>query len=63
MHPRIEKSATRKGEYVGYCKGAQRIRRTGKGWATYALGSSAGEAVFVSGRTLTEIGNKMDKLD
>ena len=28
----IEKSGLRKGEYVGYCNGANRITRFGSGW-------------------------------
>jgi hypothetical protein len=63
MHPRIEKSGFRKGEYVGYCKGAQRIRRTSYGWQTYALASSAGEFVAASGRTLKELGNELELRD
>lgn len=59
MPPNIEKSAFRKGEYVGYCNGAQRIRRTGKGWQTYALGSSKGVFVPAYGRTLAELGDKL----
>jgi hypothetical protein len=60
MHHRIEKSATRKGEYVGYCNGAQRIRRGGKGWTTYALGSSAGTYTYATAETLYQLGGQLD---
>jgi len=62
MHRLIETSATRKGEYVGYCDGVQRIRKTPNGWETYSLGSSSGTFHLVSGRTLTELGNKLSKI-
>lgn len=58
----IEKSAFRKGEYVGYCNGAQRIRRGGEGWVTNGLCSSQGEAVFAQARTLMELGEKLAKI-
>jgi len=51
----IEKSAFRKNEYVGYCRGAQRIRRGGLGWQTYALGSQAGKFVPLTAPTLREL--------
>jgi len=59
IHPNIESSAFRKGEYIGYCNGAQRIRRCGKGWQTYGLASSQGEAVFFYARTLAELSDKL----
>lgn len=59
MHPNIEKSAFRNGEYVGYCNGAQRIRRGGLGWQTYCLGSSEGTFVYASSRTLFELGSQL----
>lgn len=61
-HPRIEKSATRHGEYVGYCHGAQRIRRGGEGWTTYQLGSAAGTFIYATARTLYELGAKLEAL-
>lgn len=51
----IEKCSTRKGEYIGYCNGAQRIRKGGKGWQTYALGSSSGEFFPATAKTLEEL--------
>ena len=57
----IDKSAFRRGEYVGYCNGAQRIRKGGLGWQTYALGSTQGEPVFVSAPTLRELGAMLEK--
>lgn len=62
MHHRIEKSNTRKGEYVGYCNGAQRIRKGGEGWETYGLGSISGEAIFVTAPTLQKLGEKLDRI-
>ena len=62
MHPRIEKAAFRKGEYIGYCNGAQRIRKGGQGWRTYELGSAAGTFVSVTAPTLRQLGDKLDKL-
>ena len=56
LHSRIDKSATRKGEYVGYCNGAQRIRRGGRGWETYALGSSSGIYTYATAPTLYQLG-------
>lgn len=58
----IERSAFRRGEYVGYCNGAQRIRRVNGGWQTYALASSAGKFMPMFGRTLAELSRKMAKL-
>jgi len=62
MHPRIGKSGTRKGEYLGYFDGCQRIRKDGNHWVTYALGSSAGKFHYVFACTLEELGNKLDSL-
>ncbi len=56
LHPNIEKSAWRKGEFVGYCNGCQRIKRGGTGWRTYELGSKDGFFVSVSAPTLYELG-------
>ena len=61
-HPRIDKSAFRRGEYIGYCNGAQRIRRCGNGWQTYGLASSAGEAVFATAPTLQALGDRLEKM-
>ena len=58
-HPNIDKSAFRRGEYVGYCNGAQRIRKGGQGWETYSLGSSAGVATYATAATLFELGGKL----
>ncbi len=62
MHPRIEKAAFRKGEYVGYCQGAQRIIRGGEGWRTAGLRSSAGKTLSVTAPTLEALGDKLDKI-
>lgn len=60
--PHIEKSAFRRGEYVTYVNGAQRIRRTASGWETYALGSQSGQFVRMSGPTLSSIDAQCAKL-
>jgi hypothetical protein len=57
----IEKSACKKGEYVGYCCGAQRIRRGGKGWETYGLASASGKPVYLTARTLDELNGLLVK--
>lgn len=57
----IEKSYFKKGEYVGFCNGAQRIRKEGGQWRTCGLASLAGEAVYLSAPTLAELGEKLDK--
>lgn len=59
----ISKSAFRKGEYVGHCNGAQRIRRGGEGWVTYALGSSAGTFTPATAPTLEALSAKLEKLN
>lgn len=60
--PNIEKSAFRKGEYIGYCNGAQRIRRCGAVWQTYALGSATGTPVFIYAATLEEMSRRLTAL-
>lgn len=59
MHPNIEKSAFRSGEYIGYCNGAQSIRRGGLGWETYRLASAAGTFTYATAATLFELGGKL----
>ena len=59
MHHNIEKSGFRHGEYIGYCNGAQRIRRGGQGWETYSLGSSAGQFTYATADTLYQLGGKL----
>lgn len=59
---RIEKSAFRRGEYVGYCQGAQRVIRDGAVWRTAGLCSSAGNPVVASARTLAQLDDKLATL-
>jgi hypothetical protein len=59
MHPNIDKSATRKGEYIGYCNGAQRIVRGGQGWRTAGLVSSAGITTYATAQTLFQLGGQL----
>ena len=61
FHHRIERSAFRRGEYVGYCHGAQRIREGGRGWQTYGLCSAFGTPVYLSARTLWDLGELLDE--
>lgn len=58
----IEKSAFRRGEFVGYCNGAQRIIRNGAGWKTAGLRSASGVPVNASGRTLEELNSKLAEI-
>jgi hypothetical protein len=62
MHYNIEISASREGEYVGYCNGVQRIRKGGMGWETYALGSSSGTFVYATAETLVQLGGKLEHI-
>jgi hypothetical protein len=57
----IEKSAIRKGEYVAYIHGAQRIRRDGRAWVTYTLGSTYGVFIYAFGSTLAELVAMLEK--
>lgn len=57
----IEKSAIRKGEYVAYIHGAQRIRRDGGTWTTYALGSTDGVFIHAHGSTLAKLAAMLEK--
>ena len=59
---RIEKATWRKGEYVGYCQGAQRIVRGGEGWRTDGLRSMDGKAISVTAPTLEALNAKFDKI-
>ncbi len=56
----IQKSGTRRGEYIAYVNGVQRIQRVGKVWQTYALGSMAGEFVPASATTLAQLSAKIE---
>lgn len=58
----IERSATRKGEYVAYVNGVQRVRRCGNGWQTYTLGSSAGTFTPLYAATLSAMDARIAKL-
>ena len=60
--PNIDKSAFHPGEYVGHCNGAQRIRRDGNGWCTYALGSSQGTFIYARALTLTQLSERLSLL-
>lgn len=58
MHSRIEKSVFRRGEYVGYCDGAWRIKKRGDLWeARY----QANPADYFKARTLDGIGAGLDQ--
>ena len=59
---RIDKSAFRKGEYIGYCNGAQRIRKGGLGWQCYGLSSTQGEAIYTTAETLEKLNSKLEML-
>ena len=58
----IERSAFRRGEYVAYFRGCQRVRRSLGGWETYALGSQSGEFVRISAPTLAAMDARISVL-
>lgn len=59
MHNRIEKSATRRDEYVGYCDGVWRITKTGDGmWRAVKQNPNGGDNF--KARTLDKIGEGLD---
>ena len=58
----IEKSCHRRGEYIGFCGGAQRIRREGNVWNTYALGSAAGTFHYSAAFTLADLGRQLEAI-
>jgi hypothetical protein len=64
--PNIEKSACRKGEYVGYCHGAWRISRSAVGggtWFAYRANRSQcrdGEPFSLQSGTLDGMSAKLD---
>lgn len=55
----IEKSGIRKGEYIAYVKGVQRIRKSGGFWESYSLGSMKGEFIPASAPTLKALAAKL----
>lgn len=57
MHERIEKSGFRPGEYVGYCDGAWRIKKSGDLWEAR---KQTGKPDFFRARTLDGIGKGLD---
>jgi hypothetical protein len=57
MHQRIEKSGFRPGEYVGYCDGAWKIRRSGQLWQASKIDGKD----YFRARTLDAIGNGLDQ--
>jgi len=64
MHPRIERSGFKPGEYVGYAGGAWRIRKTlygGWKWAAHQPGSDpiTGETIYAD--TLYQLGRQLDR--
>lgn len=61
---KIEASTTRKGEFIAYINGAQRVRRSRSpwGWETYELGSSVGTFTPLFARTLIELDAKIERL-
>lgn len=59
----IEKSAFRKGEYVGYCNGAQRIVKLGQQWVCNGLVSSAGARMYAAAATLKELSKILNRFE
>lgn len=53
----IEKSAFRRGEYVGYGRGPWRVLRGGAGWNAF----HRGDLGHVTARTLAELGKKIEE--
>lgn len=59
--PNIDRSAFRRGEYVGYADGVWKIRRTGSGgW--YAANRDNPDAAQISGKTLAEISRRLQEI-
>lgn len=58
----IERSAFRRGEFVAYVHGAQRVRRCAGGWETYALASASGRFVPLSAPTLAAMDERIASL-
>lgn len=60
-YTRIEKSATHKGEYVGYCNGVWRIKKWGKEWmATKQDALNKIPSIYVD--TLKQLQDKFDAM-
>jgi len=57
-YPNIDKSAFRRGEYVGYANGNWIIRSTGNGWRAIHRDNRA--APFITGETLGEISQQLE---
>lgn len=61
---RIEKSAFRRGEYVGYCNGTHRIIKSGSMWIVPGLIRRTGDCSLsgVHARTLEELNDTLEAL-
>ena len=59
----IEKSAFRKGEYVGYCNGAQRIVKFNHQWVCNGFVSYAGTRMYNAAATLEELSKILDAFE
>ena len=61
MPHNIERSAFRKGEYVLYLNGAQRVVGQSGAWRTVGLLSLAGAPVYAHGATLAELARNAER--
>ncbi len=60
MHSRIEKSAFKRGRYIGYAHGVWHIERSGSQWVAHHRDNPMGTPT-IWGDTLEVIGNALDK--
>jgi len=63
MYQNIEKSAFRKGEYVGHATGTWRIRRDGKGWLAIAGSIPGHSGRTLRGATLRDISKQLETVN
>ncbi len=63
MYHNVEKSAFRRGEYVGHATGAWCIIRNGKGWRAVAgtIPGNCGRTIY--GATLRDISEELERIN
>jgi hypothetical protein len=65
MYHNIDKSALRRGEYVGHASGSWRIKRNGKSWQATANNAilHGDEPIVVFGTTLRDISEALEAVN